>query len=379
MSKRLPISYENKHCYNIEVKKDFSELIAALKNITHTTQKKVCIVTDSNVNKLYGSTIKDLLASFYQQCTLFEFQAGEENKHLETVKEIFEHLIEHSFDRKDLLIALGGGVTGDITGFAASTYLRGIDFVQIPTTLLAQVDSSIGGKTGIDFLQYKNMIGAFYMPKLVYINISVLHTLPARQFSSGMGEIIKHGLIQDREYYYFLKNHIENIQAREYDILETLIYRSLQIKGGIVERDPHELAERALLNFGHTVGHAIEKLSDFQLAHGECVALGMIAASYLSYTIGNLSKSELLDIEEVMEQYVLSINWNEFKEKFSLTAEEILKVTKKDKKMEAGRIKFILLSAIGSAYITRELSDEQILSAIAYMLNQSIGSGVKHE
>lgn len=186
------------------------------------------------------------------------FEAGESQKNLDTVKMIYEKLILAKFDRKDLLVALGGGVTGDITGFTAATYLRGIDFVQIPTSLLAQVDSSIGGKTGVDFDSYKNMVGAFHMPKLVYINVSTLTTLSDEQFISGMGEIIKHGLIKDSAYFDWLIENHDRILARDKDVLMEMIRVSCNIKRVVVENDPTEKGDRALLNFGHTLGHAIE-------------------------------------------------------------------------------------------------------------------------
>lgn len=366
MAKVIPVSYENQHCYNIQIEKDFSDFIQALQRLNYKPSQKVCIITDSNVNQLYGTQIKESLCTYFEGCTVFEFKAGEEQKHLDTVYSIYQHLIENSFDRKDLLIALGGGVVGDITGFTASTYLRGIDFVQVPTTLLSQVDSSIGGKTGVDFLQYKNMVGAFYMPKLVYINTGVLSSLPKRQFASGMGEIIKHGLIKSKDYFKFIEKQQEDISDLNSDVLEELIYQSCQIKREVVEKDPKEMGERALLNFGHTVGHAIEKLSDFVLAHGECVALGTVCASYISYKNETITKEELTKIEQLMQLYSLPIRLKHFEH----TQKEILDATKKDKKMEAGKVKFILLQSIGEAYVTKELTDEQIRMGISYLFSE---------
>ena len=363
MGKTLTVSYEGKPCYDIEIQKDFSRLPALLQGLGYG-KNKVCIVTEENVAALYLKEVEELLAPVFSSCTSFVFPAGEKNKNTDTVGKVYEHLIRHSFDRKDVLVALGGGVTGDLAGFAAATYLRGIDFVQAPTSLLAQTDSSIGGKTGVDFWQYKNMVGAFYMPKLVYMSLSVSHTLSERQFINGTAELIKHGFIKDKGYSDFIRQHSAKIAAQEYGVMEELIYRSCQIKRGVVERDPKEKGERALLNFGHTVGHAVEKLSGFSLYHGECVALGMVCAGYISWKRGSLSEEQFGDLQETLRSFGLPVAL----ESFSHTAEEILATTKLDKKMESGKIKFILLNGLGEAYITKDLSDEEILAGIRQIL-----------
>ncbi len=363
MSRLLSVSYENKPCYDIYLEKDFDSLILALTKAGYHKEQKVCIVTDSNVAPLYGESLLKKLQGQYTGVSMYVFPAGEEHKHTKTVGEAYEHFIRHSLDRKDFVIALGGGVTGDLAGFAAATYLRGIDFIQIPTTLLSQVDSSIGGKTGVDFLQYKNMVGAFYMPKLVYMNLSVLQTLPEEQFCSGMGEILKHGQILEEAYFLqAAQNHVK-IRQRDLNVLEEIIYGSCKIKRDVVQRDPKEQGERALLNFGHTIGHAIEKLSHFQLLHGQCVALGMVSAAYLSQRYGTYSKDCLEQLEKAIACFNLPtrLTHPEF------TPEDVLAVTKLDKKMESGRVKFILLERPGKAYITKELTDVQILEGIQYL------------
>lgn len=363
MSRTLPVTYEDKPCYDIEIQQDFKALPDQLNGLGYG-KSKVCIITDSNVGGLYLEEVAGLLKEVFALCTSFVFEAGEASKHTDTVGRVYEHLISNGFDRKDLLIALGGGVVGDLTGFTAATYLRGIDFVQVPTSLLAQVDSSIGGKTGVDFMQYKNMVGAFYMPRLVYMNLSVLKTLPPRQIASGMGEIIKHGLIQSSSYFASMQKEKEAIMKQEPSALEHLVAGSCEIKRGIVERDPKEQGERALLNFGHTLGHAIEKLSGFRLYHGECVALGMVGAAYISWKTGTLPEEERKLLEQVITGYGLPVRLKDF----PCTAEEILAATKLDKKMESGKIKFIILKGIGNAAITKELTDQQILEGIAYVL-----------
>lgn len=362
MGRKITVNYEEKPCYDIELWQDFDRLPEKLKELGYEG-RKICIVTDSNVGKLYLEELIGLLEPISAKCVSYVFEAGEASKNTDTVGKVYEHLILNSFDRKDLLVALGGGVVGDLTGFTAATYLRGIDFVQVPTSLLAQVDSSIGGKTGVDFMQYKNMVGAFYMPKLVYMNLSVLKTLPQRQISSGMGEIIKHGLIKDSGYFSYIMEKSDSIKAMDMEALEELVYGSCEIKRKVVENDPKEQGERALLNFGHTLGHAIEKLSGFSMYHGECVAVGMAGAGYISQKLGYITKEQLAMIEATIQSYGLPVRIPGF----SHTPEEILAATKLDKKMESGKVKFIVLKEIGNAVITKELTDEEILSGISYV------------
>ena len=363
MSRIIPVEYEGKPCYEIYLEQDFGKLPKLLEMLGYGKERKVCIITDSNVAPLYQRALEELLEPVFSLRTTYVFPAGEAYKNTDTVGGAYEHLIKNGFDRKDILIALGGGVVGDLTGFTAATYLRGIDFIQVPTTLMSQVDSSIGGKTGVDFMQYKNMVGAFYMPKLVYMNLSVLQTLTEEQLFCGMGEILKHGQIKSEDYFKQVTADRERIVNRELEALEEMIYGSCLIKLDVVQRDPKEQGERALLNFGHTIGHAIEKLSDFRLLHGECVALGMVSAAYLSYRYGSYKKEDFQQLEETIAGFHLPTRLVEP----GFTTQEVLNTTKLDKKMESGRIKFILLEKPGCAYITRELNDEQILEGIKYL------------
>ena len=215
MAKELQVNYEGKPCYKIILEHKFDGFMEALEREKLNVDRKICIVTDTNVAKLYLKDVQKLCKNTFKEVFAFTFDAGEASKNMDTVQKLYEELIKQHFDRKDLLLALGGGVVGDLTGFTAATYLRGIDFIQMPTTLLSQVDSSIGGKTGVDFLQYKkNMVGAFYMPRMVYINIHTL--LSARKsIASGMGEVIKHGLIQDHDYYTWLMDKQAAILAKD--------------------------------------------------------------------------------------------------------------------------------------------------------------------
>lgn len=357
----LPILYNGEPCYNIELHHSFAGLADSLINLS-VQNKRICIVTDSNVEKIYGEELQTVLtkAGFLQVCR-FVFPAGEENKTLDVIADLYEFLIQHGFDRSDVLIALGGGVTGDMTGYAAATYLRGIRFIQVPTSLLSMVDSSIGGKTGVDFRGYKNMVGAFYMPELVYVNVSALNTLETRQLSSGMGEIIKHSLIYDKEYYQWLQEKKKEVLSLDQTAMTDMIFRSQEIKKFVVENDPKEKGIRAHLNFGHTIGHAIEKYLDFRLLHGECVGLGMVAASYISFLRGNLSETDILSIEGVIASYGLPVRYN------ALNNEEIIENCFHDKKKEGNSIRFVLLNTLGSCYTTTDVTIDEINAAINYL------------
>ena len=357
MSKLLPVRKGGKVCYNIVLEDSFAGLAEALGELD-LSERRVCIVTDSNVGPIYAQQVSDILAGCCKEVCLYTLPAGEENKNLDEIQKLYRFLIEHNFDRKDVLAALGGGVTGDMTGFAAATYLRGIRFIQIPTTMLAQVDSSIGGKTGVDFDQYKNMVGAFHMPSLVYVNIHTLDTLPAEQFACGMGEVLKSGLIRDAEYYEWCIEHMFDIQDKDPELMLRLVEKSCQIKRAIVEKDPTEQGERALLNFGHTIGHAIEKLSNFKLLHGQCVALGYVAAAHISWKRGLISSDDFYEIRDMNVGFDLPISFD------TLKPEDIVEATHKDKKMSSGQIRFILLSKIGRAFIDETVTDDEMLEAV---------------
>lgn len=357
MSERLPILYNKKPCYDIVFTKSFDELWEELKGLG-CENRRICIVTDSRVDELYGAEVLEILQGKCLKAVKYAFPYGEEHKNLDTVKGIYKFLIEEGFDRKDLLLALGGGVVGDTTGYAAATYLRGIDFVQVPTTLLAQADSSIGGKTGVDFDGYKNMVGAFKMPRLVYMNLRVLTTLDDRQYFAGFAEVMKHGLIKDGLFYEWLIENMYEICERDLDVLQEMMIRSCTVKKLVVEKDPTEQGERALLNLGHTVGHAVEKAKKFELYHGECVALGTVAAAYISWKRELLSMEEYYEIRDMFVPFYLPISVD------GIDPEEILRLTKSDKKMESGKIKFVLLKKIGKAVIDNTVTDEEILAAI---------------
>ena len=357
MSRIINVLYQNKPCYDIYIEDSFGALVDALEPFA-LADRKVCIVTDSNVNPLYGAEVEDMIGAISGECVRYVFPAGEESKTLDTVKEIYEFLIGNHFNRKDLLIALGGGVVGDLTGYTAATYLRGIEFIQIPTTLLSQADSSIGGKTGVDFDGYKNMVGAFYMPKLVYMNIATLQSLSDRQFYSGFAEVMKSALIKDGNFYEWLIDQMYEICERDVETLSEMVERSCTIKKLVVEKDPLEKGDRALLNFGHTIGHAIEKYMNFTMTHGECVALGCVAAAFISWKKNWLSMEEYYEIRDMFVPFYLPISID------NLDIEEVLRLTRSDKKAENGYIKFILLKKVGKALIDKTVTDDEIREAL---------------
>ncbi len=356
----ITVKKDHRFAYHIYPELSFDALPEYLEEL-EIKDRRIVIVSDSNVAPLYLNEVKEKLTPVCRQLSAYLIPAGEEHKNLDEIRKLYVHLIEQGLDRNDLLVALGGGVIGDMTGFAAATYLRGIRFVQVPTTLLSQVDSSIGGKTGVDFDQYKNMVGAFHQPSLVYINIGTLGSLDERQFASGMAEVLKHGLIKDASYYEWCLDHMAEIEERDPEILREMVIGSCQIKRKVVERDPLEKGDRALLNFGHTAGHAIEKLKHFELAHGECVALGSVVAAYISWKRDLIDEDTFFEIRDMFVGFGLPISFD------SLAVEDILAAAKHDKKMDKGTIRFILLKKLGSAYVDETVSDQEIAEALQFI------------
>ena len=353
MSDRMTVHRDGKPIYDIVMEENYDRLGQEVASLS-VRERRLCVVTDSTVAELYSDIVIRQLEPVCKEVNLFVFPAGEENKNLDTVRNLYEFLIQNHYDRNDMLVALGGGVVGDLCGFTAATYLRGIRFIQVPTTLLSQVDSSIGGKTGVDFDAYKNMVGAFHMPQLVYTAATSLLTLTEEQFACGMGEVIKHGLIKDASYYQWLKDNRESILKRDLAVCEDMVYRSNEIKKQVVENDPTEQGERALLNFGHTLGHAVEKLMNFKEFHGHCVGLGCIAASKISALRGMISEEQVQDIKNTFEAFEMPVTVS------GLDWKDVYATTKSDKKMDSGVVKFILLKTVGNAYVDRTVTEEEM-------------------
>ncbi len=372
MNKEIQVINQGEAIYPILLTNSFDGLNDLLADL-NTNNKKICIVSDTNVSKHYMDEVLPIIKDNAKYVYTFAFQAGEKNKNLDTVYLLYEKLINWKFDRKDILIALGGGVVGDLTGYVAATYLRGISFIQIPTSLLAMVDSSIGGKTGVDFSGYKNMIGAFYQPSAVYINTKTLESLSKEHFYNGMAEIIKHGLILDLDYYKWLQINEDNIHSFDSSIISQMIYKSCIIKKDVVENDPKEQGNRALLNFGHTIGHAIEKAMNFEMLHGECVSIGLVAACYISMNQGYLSKDEFVYIVKILHDFNLPVDLSSdihslMVSKYGVTSNSLLEDMAHDKKQESGKLKFILLKEIGQAFIETNVPKDDIKAALKYIL-----------
>ena len=361
--------------YSIVFRDSFQDLPDEIQKVEasiKTSYSKILIVTDSNVGPYFLSKLEEDLKALQIPLDHIVLPAGEEYKNLDSIRLIYQKLIEKHYDRQSLLLALGGGVIGDMTGFAAATYLRGVDFIQIPTTLLSQVDSSVGGKTGVDFQSYKNMVGAFYMPRLVYMNDQVYSTLPQKQLISGLGEVVKYGFICDKSFLDQLSDLHDRILAREPEALRTIVQASCAYKKAIVEQDPTEKGLRAILNFGHTIGHAIEKKMNFTLFHGNCVGLGMVASLFLSRQRGLISAAEEESGVRLIQSFGLPVRLSDraaIKVDAMPTPEEVLEATHSDKKRAGSKIRFILLDGIGNAVIQTDVSDEEILDGIKRVLN----------
>ena len=321
-------------------------------------KRRVLIITDTNIAPLYLSQVRMSLNDTVSELHSIVLPAGESQKTLQTVQHLYQILMENHFDRDDFLVALGGGVIGDITGFTAATYLRGISYIQVPTTLLAQTDSSIGGKTGVDFVGYKNMIGAFYPPKTVIMNLNTLNTLPHRQFAAGMAEIIKYGLIWNATFFNWLTVHGAQILSLDQTDLLQMIQSCCEYKRDVVQKDPKDRGIRKILNYGHTLGHALEKYKNFSLLHGECVGLGMLAAARISRDRGLLSVAEEETIRSALSFYSLP-TCTEISD-----PDALMQMMFSDKKISAGHLQFVLLDQIGHCFLAEDVSSIEIKTAI---------------
>lgn len=310
------------------------EHLENLKN--YVDAEKAVIITDTNVRQFYQNDFPP-----YDVITI---ETGEKIKNLDTVRNIYGKLVELEADRSTFLIGIGGGVVCDITGFVASTYLRGIRFGFVSSTLLSQVDASVGGKNGVNFEGYKNMIGVFNQPQFVICDLNLLKTLPEKEFLCGLAEIVKHAAIKDIELFTYIEKHSEKILAFDTEVIEKLIYDSLLIKSGIVNRDEKEKGERRILNFGHTLGHAIEKTVG--VSHGEAVSAGMVLASEISVKKGYLPAKDAKRIKKMLQRFNLPT-------RLPIDSKTMLDALGKDKKRKGEHIHFVLLDAIGNSFVDR--------------------------
>jgi len=330
----------------------------------HCTSQ-ILIVTNETVGPLYVDSLKRTLSSFCKSIHVVTLPDGEQYKNFEILNAIFDELLDKRFNRKCTLIALGGGVVGDMTGFAAASYQRGVSFVQVPTTLLSQVDSSVGGKTGINHPLGKNMIGAFYQPKCVLIDTNVLNTLPRRELAAGMAEVIKYGFIYDSQFLRWLEVNMSGLMAGDQSLLAKAAERSCEIKAEIVAKDELEGGLRAILNLGHTFGHAIESAQGYgNWLHGEAVGCGMLMAADLSCRLGQITNEDLQRVKEIVESAELPVSVPT-----DMSPDIFIQYMSVDKKNLGSTIRLVLLKNLGSAYITDDYPREALQATLESFCN----------
>ena len=320
---------------------------------------RLVIITNPIVQKLYGDSLKQTLLKDGFKVTILSVADGEEQKSLETAGRLYTELSKAYTERRTPILALGGGVIGDLAGFVAATYFRGVPLVQIPTTLLAQVDSSIGGKVAVNHGRLKNKIGAFYQPRLVISDTSTLKSLPPGEFANGLAEVIKSAVIRDRDFFTFIETNLDKIKSLDGGVLEEVIFRSARIKAEVVAKDETDLGVRHILNYGHTIGHAIETVADFRVNHGGAVAIGMLAAARISNKLGILDKDELARLRGVILGAALPTEIPD------LDRGKMLQAIGHDKKISGGKIKFILPKSMGDVFITDQVSLSLIEQVLA--------------
>jgi 3-dehydroquinate synthase len=325
----------------------------------HSLPKRIFIILDKNVERIYGSSIKKIINSFAEKKYFLVLPASERIKSFKTLEQIFTRLYEEKFGRDTLLISVGGGTIGDVAGFAASTYMRGIPLIHIPTTLLSAVDSSIGGKTGINFIEAKNLVGTFYQPSLVLIDTDFLKSLPKQELISGFGEVIKYSYLTDSVFYLKLLADYDSLLNRNLKFFDTIIYDSVKIKSAVVSKDEFEISGlRKILNFGHTFAHAFESNSAYRISHGRAVIAGIVSALSISFEMGLISEKQLNYMLELPLKFKSHIQLKNFNEK------EIFRLMNYDKKNREGKIKFVLIENFGEILIDVEADRKLIMKAL---------------
>ncbi len=331
----------------------------------HYKGERAAVITDSIVKNYYSAVVEKSIKDKGFDVELIEMPPGEKFKTLSVVESIYDRLLEKNFSRDSIIISLGGGVVGDLAGFVAATYLRGVKFVQIPTTLIAQTDSSVGGKVGVNHRLGKNLIGAFYQPVFVLIDTHVLNTLQPRELNAGMGEVIKYGAIYDESFFKFIEENFEDLRSlKDMKKIEHTVLRSCEIKAEVVKIDEKESGLRRILNFGHTIGHAIENLTDYKIyLHGEAIVLGMIAAGKISEKVGIFTGENFLRLENLLKRLDISSDFKSDEKGF-------LDAISRDKKVKSGKINFVLLQDIGKTVIRNDLPEDIIVESFNYILEK---------
>lgn len=351
-----------KNSYNILIGYDLNYEILKFVKESNFSQKSM-LITDSNVERIYAYEIQSLLKRAGLEIAMVSVPAGEISKSWEVAEEILTAAIEYGLDRKSAIFALGGGVVGDLSGFVASIFMRGINFIQIPTSLLAQVDSSVGGKTAVNHELGKNLIGTFYQPKAVFIDVERLSTLLIAERISGLGEIVKYGVIYDEDFFSYLENHIDDINRMEVTAFEYIIKRSCEIKAEVVIKDEKEKDLRRILNFGHTIGHAIEEATHYKdYKHGEAVSIGMIGAAHISRALNRIDDKTFNRLEELIDKLDMPLK------AFGCDVEEMFKAIYRDKKTVNGKVNWVLMDSIGKVSIVDDVPDEIVKEAFNYII-----------
>ena len=334
----------------------------------HALPNRLVIITDRNVASLYLKSVLHSLKESGFDADSMVLPAGERYKNLSTTATIYTHLLKNHVERSSGIIAMGGGVIGDLAGFAAATYLRGLPLIQMPTTLLAQVDSSVGGKTGVNHPLGKNMVGAFYQPAFVWSDASFLQSLPAREVICGLGEIIKYGIILDRELFTFVQTHLDDLVRLDSGTLSFVQQRCCKLKADVVSKDERESGLREVLNFGHTIGHGLEAAAGYgKLSHGEAVLLGMIAESYIARKRGLLSTESHREIEELIRRVPLRLRTTGFR------SADILRAMGRDKKVREGSIRYVLPVRIGQTTVVSDVAPDLVKESLRYTLGKRSG------
>jgi 3-dehydroquinate synthase len=318
------------------------------------------IITDATVDELYADAAGDRLVDEGWEVDVLVVDAGETSKSVDVADDLWNALLAEGADRQSIVVAVGGGVVGDLAGFVAATFARGLDFFQVPTTLLAQVDSSLGGKVGVNLPGAKNMVGAFWQPRGVLADVDVLNSLPHREFRAGLAEVVKYGMILDANFFEYLESHADAINVKDPITLARIVERSCRLKADVVEQDEREIAGlRAVLNYGHTFAHAFEALGEYEaLLHGEAVAAGMGCAARLAARLGRIDRGIVARQERLLAAFDLQI------EPPHVDAQELLRVMHRDKKVAAGRLRFVLPDEIGHVELVGDVRDEDVLAAL---------------
>ena len=320
------------------------------------------VISDTHVSRLYGNELVSILKKSGIHADLITFPAGEKHKNLLTVEKVLQKMLEAGYDRSSGVIALGGGVTGDLAGFVASVFMRGISLIHIPTTLLAMVDSSIGGKTGIDLQKGKNLAGTFYQPKLVLIDPTFLATLPKKEIENGMGEVIKYGVLGDEELLEFAEQNRDNVLEKNFEFMQKVIVKCCRMKADIVSEDEREQGRRAILNYGHTIGHAIEKLSRYTINHGQAIAMGMILINAMAMEKGVLHKDLNDRICYVLKEYRLLSRLENLLNTTKIV-EKLWAIMQHDKKNKNGKVRFVIARNIGDIFVS-DIFDKQLFARV---------------